>query len=391
MKGPSGGTGALVARRLGANQNGYTSFGAGVSKGGEPNGCFGHCPLMKTHLVAAAALALSAGAARAEAEAKIPVERARTAPVFTAYFENDVFAGKDEHYTNGVKLSWISGDLTDWGQQGWRKTVVESLPFVNQTERQKNIGIALGQNIYTPADTSLAVPDPRDRPYAGWTYLEFSFISKTDRIMDTVALQLGIVGPHSFAEDIQKWVHRVLASDEPMGWNSQLKDEPGVNFVLERKWRLYRRTLSHKLGVDFIPHAGASLGNVQTYANAGGMVRLGFNLPSDFGVDLIRGGGSVSAPVNDDDPRVSPRKNCSVFIFGGVDGRAVARDIFLDGNSFRDSASVDKKNFVGDAYYGIGVIWGTWQLTCTQAVRSIEFKGQDGTSCFGSIMISKAF
>jgi len=176
-----------------------------------------------------------------------------------------------------------------------------------------------------------------------------------------------------------------------MGWNYQLKDEPGVNFIMERKWRLYARALSDTLGVDFIPHAGASVGNVQTYANTGGMVRLGFNLPSDFGVDLIRGGGSVSAPVNDDDPRVSPKKNWSAFIFAGVDGRAVARDIFLDGNTFKDSPSVEKKNFVGDAYYGIGVIWGTWQLTCTQAVRTIEFKGQDGMSYFGSITLSKAF
>jgi len=164
--------------------------------------------LMKTHLTAGVitSLVLSASGAWAEDEAKIPVERARNAPVLTVYIENYSFAGEDEHYTSGVKVSWISGDLTDWGQEGWRKTFVEALPFVNQPDRQKNIGVALGQNINTPADTSLVVPNPNDRPYAGWTYMEFSFISKTDLVMDTVALQLGVVGPHSFAEDTQKWV-----------------------------------------------------------------------------------------------------------------------------------------------------------------------------------------
>ena len=164
-----------------------------------------------------------------------------------------------------------------------------------------------------------------------------------------------------------------------------------MNLIFERKWRLYALSLGDTLGIDFIPHVGASLGNVQTYANAGGMVRAGFNLPSDFGVDLIRGGGATSTPVDDNDPRVSTRRNWSFFVFGGVDGRAVGRDIFLDGNTFRDSASVDKKNFVGDAYYGFGVILGTWQLTYTEAVRTIEFRGQDDQSYFGSVTLSKTF
>lgn len=329
---------------------------------------------------------------RADGEAgEIPTTRARNAPVFTLYFENDYFGGEDQHYTNGVKLSWMSGDLTDWGQAGWRQSFIESLPFVNAPDRQKNIGVALGQNIYTPRDTGLVVPDPDDRPYAGWTYLEFSFISKTEFVMDSVSIQLGIVGPHSYAEDSQRVVHEWLNDGVPRGWDSQLKDEPGINLILERKWRLYGRTFFDSFGADLVPHVGASLGNVQTHANAGGLLRLGFNLPSDFGVDLIRGGGAVSTPVNDEDPRVAPGRNWSFFLFGGVDGRAVARDIFLDGNTFRDGASVEKKNFVGDAYYGLGVILGTWQLTYTEAVRTIEFRGQDAKSYFGSVTLSKAF
>ncbi|MDF3056993.1 MAG: hypothetical protein K0R17_1208 [Rariglobus sp.] len=328
---------------------------------------------------------------RADGDREIPVERARNAPVFTLYFENDYFGGEDQHYTNGLKLSWVTGDLSEWGQEGWRKTFVESLPFVNQPDRQKNFGISLGQNIYTPQDTNLVIPDPDDRPYAGWSYLEFSFISKTERVMDTVAIQLGIVGPHSYAEDFQKVFHKWINDDEPRGWDSQLEDEFGINLIFERKWRLYARTLGDTLGIDFVPHVGASLGNVQTYANAGGVVRAGFNLPSDFGVDLIRGGGAVSTPVNDRDPRVAADRSWSFFVFGGVDGRAVGRDIFLDGNTFRDSPSVDKKPFVGDAYYGVGLILGTWQLTYTEVVRTREFDGQDDMSYFGSVTLSKAF
>ncbi len=161
--------------------------------------------------------------------------------------------------------------------------------------------------------------------------------------------------------------------------------------MYERKWRFSARDSSRFFGADLIPHAGFSLGNVQTFANAGFTLRLGCHLPSDFGVSTIRGASLPNGPIDDDDPRVTPGRNWSFFVFGGCDGRAVARDIFLDGNTFRDSPSVDKKPFVGDAYYGIGVIMGRWQLVYSQAVRSLEFERQQGKNYYGSIMLSCAF
>jgi hypothetical protein len=311
--------------------------------------------------------------------------------VFTLYFENDYFGGQDRHYTNGVKFSWLSADLSEWGQTGWRQSVLEALPFVNRPGAQKNFGVALGQNIYTPQDISRVPPDPTDRPYAGWSYLEFSFVSKTERVLDILSVQVGMVGPGSQADETQRAVHEWLNDERPLGWDYQLKNELGVNVIYERKWRLYARALSGALGADLVPHAGFSLGNVQTHANAGLTMRLGFNLPSDFGVDLIRGGAAPGAPLDDDDPRVAARGLPSFFVFGGVDGRAVARDIFLDGNTFRSSRSVDREPLVGDAYYGVGLALGRWQLTYTEVVRTREYVGQPGKNYFGSVTLSRTF
>jgi len=162
--------------------------------------------------------------------------------------------------------------------------------------------------------------------------------------------------------------------------------------VAERKWHLYAGSVADILGVDLVPHLGLSLGNVQTYANAGATARLGFNLPSDFGVQLIRPGGAGSTPIDDRDPRVSLRKSFSLFVFGAADGRAVARDIFLDGNTFRDSPSVNKEDFVADLSYGAGVIAGRWQVTFTQAMRTREFKKQiERANHFGSVTVSVVF
>ncbi|HEX2853053.1 MAG TPA: lipid A deacylase LpxR family protein [Opitutaceae bacterium] len=321
-----------------------------------------------------------------------PSERARSAPVFTMYFENDTFTGTDQHYSNGVKLSWLSSDLVGWGQTGWRKQMVDLLPFVNRTEGQKNFGFAIGQNIYTPRNIETPNPDPTDRPYAGWTYMELAFVSKTPDVSDTVSIQLGLVGPHSFADDTQRVVHEWIDSAEPLGWGHQLKDEVGVNLIYERRWRMFARSLLQTAGIDLIPHLGVSLGNVQTYANGGATVRLGFNLPSDFSVQLARAGSVGGSPTDDLDPRVALDRNFSLFVFGAADGRAIARDIFLDGNTFRESRSVEKERFVADLSTGVGLIAGRWQITYTQVWRTREFEAERGNyNNYGSLTISRAY
>jgi lipid A 3-O-deacylase len=328
----------------------------------------------------------------AEATPPIPDSNARKTGTFTFHFENDWFGGTDRHYTNGAKWSWLFSDLRAWGQEGWRKRFLETLPFVNRPEAQRNFGFAFGQNIYTPQDQDAFVPDPADRPYAGWGYFELTFMSKTERVSDTVSFQLGMVGRHSYAQDMQRVFHEWLNDSRPNGWEHQLHDEVGLNMIYERRWRLYARAHDDFLGIDLVPHAGLSLGNVQTHANAGGTLRLGFNLPSDFGVQLIRPGGTGNSPIDDRDPRVAPDRHWSFYLFAAVDGRAVARDIFLDGNTFRDSPSVEKEPFVADLSYGAGFIAGRWQLTFTQVVRTREFKDQPfNHNDFGSLTLSYAF
>lgn len=345
-------------------------------------------------LLWAAALGLVAGSGSQThaADALTPTTRARSSPVFTMYLENDAFTGTDQHYTNGLKFSWLSADLVDWGQTAWRKRLVAALPFINRPDGQKNLGFALGQNIYTPRDITATNPDPTDRPYAGWSYGELAFVSKTPAVSDTLSMQLGIVGPHSLAEDSQRLVHQWTGNARPRGWDYQLRDEIGVNLVFERRWRLYGRALVEKIGIDLVPHAGVSLGNVQTYANAGGTVRFGYRLPSDFGVQLARPGSVGGTPADDLDPRVALDRNFSIFLFGAADGRAIARDIFLDGNTFRSSRSVTKETLVADLSAGVGLIAGPWQLTYTQVWRTREFTAERGRyNNFGSITLSRAY
>ncbi len=45
-------------------------------------------------------------------------EGAEKAGTFSFYFENDLFANTDRHYTNDIKLPFVSPDLTGYAENG---------------------------------------------------------------------------------------------------------------------------------------------------------------------------------------------------------------------------------------------------------------------------------
>ncbi len=315
---------------------------------------------------------------------------------FTFRFENDLFASTDRNYTNGIKLSWISPDL-DWFKDshnlpGWGKTLVEKLPFSGVVDRQRNIVFSIGQNIFTPDNTDVRELIVDDRPYAGWLYGSAAFHTKNYRHLDTLEIQAGFTGPLSFAEQAQNFIHDLRNIDNAEGWNNQIENEPGLVLIYEHKDRVITPGSLSGLAFDAITHHGAAAGNIYTYANAGLEMRFGWNLPTDFGTSLIRPGGETNAPADTQDPRFQQTGHgFSLHGFAAVTGRVVLRDIFLDGNTFRDSHSVDKEWLVGDFIVGASLIFDSFKLSYAQVFRTEEFEGQDGSHNFGSVSISYTY
>lgn len=66
----------------------------------------------------------------------------------------------------------------------------------------------------------------------------------------------------------------------------------------------------------------------------------------------------------------------------------MARDIFLDGNTFRDSHSVDKEPLVADIQFGLAIHVGRMRIALSNIWRSREFEDQDERSQFGAINLS---
>ena len=326
------------------------------------------------------------------------VEEARKSDTLTLYLENDAFAfdNNDRYYTHGTKISWISRDLSDYRDiatiPSWLHRIIERMPYVNDPGEQRSVSLSLGQNIYTPENKERSELILNDRPYAGLTYLGLGLHSKNPRRMDTLEFDVGIVGRHSYAEDSQTWIHNRIESSDPKGWTHQLHDEPIVNIYGERKWKALRTLSAEGFGFDFIPHAGIAVGNSYTGMNLGGQVRFGWNIPNDFGTYLIRSGSDSNAPVDDNDPRFfQPFQRFGLHLFFAVDGNVVARNILLDGNTFRDSHSVDKKPFVADFIGGIGIIIHRFKITYSYVYRTKEFETQREEQEFGAVSLSFTF
>ena len=291
--------------------------------------------------------------------------------------ENDLFYNTDRDYTSGVQINYTTApDDTPEGLVDFSHW----LPFM--TDRgDVRAGFEFGQDIFTPADTVSVVPPVTQRPYAGYLYLGMMLLANTDTRLDQLEFQTGVVGPASLARDAQAFVHSILGERKPAGWHFQLRDEPALEITYERSYKLIDPNSGIGHFFDIEPHLGAAVGNVYDYVDGGGLARLGFNLNQDFGAPLRMEPALPGSnfTIGDD---------LSAYVFAGVDARALARNIFLDGNSFERSRSVPKDPFVMDFELGAAADFRGFRVSFTHVFRTKEYRGQPSSDQFGAVNLT---
>ncbi len=307
-------------------------------------------------------------------------KKADDSGTFSLYFENDTFAGTDRCFTGGFKLGWMSGNLKNYQ----KNPLLRWLPFVDKPEFQHTVSISFGQNIYTPDDINRSDLIVNDRPYAGILFFAIGIHSICDRRADTLEFNLGIIGPHSYAEWSQKFIHKLINGVRPEGWHHQLKGEFVLGTTYERKWKLLQPRSQNGFGFDFIPHMGAGLGNVYIYAGTGMQIRFGWNLPKDFGTSLIRPGGDCNLSYR-------RKGRFGIHMFCALDGKIILRNIFLDGNTLRKSHRVDKNLLTGDLLLGIGMRFGRFNLSYAYVAWTKKFKTEKRKQVFGAFNLSYSY
>lgn len=318
--------------------------------------------------------------------------------IYTFQVENDVFnrfGRSDRDYTSGVRVGWLSPAITEMPHGIVAMTTIPT--FLGEAAADsviRRVAISAGQNIYTPENTYVTNPIYNDRPYAAWLYASFALqytykrhdprtgIDEPMRL-DTLQLDLGVIGPAAGGEFVQNNFHKLIGVSPAYGWGNQLHNEPTVGLSFERRWRTGRAVLidNPKLEVDFIPRVAVSVGNVATYGSVGGTARIGKNLRDDFGPTRAR----PALPGSD---AFIGDGSFGWYLFAGVDGQAVARNIFLDGNTDGFSQSVSRRPLVGEAQAGLAILWRGMRLSYTQVLRTPEFFERDRITQFGSINLT---
>lgn len=341
-------------------------------------------------MLCAAIAAMPAAAQQAECDKAPSLHPA----IVNFRIDNDFLGGQDQGYTSGLMLMLVSPNLADYTDDpclpGMARALNRYLAWLYpQGFEQQNMVFTLGQGLFTPTDAARTDLITDDRPYAGVLRVGLGYNARSGEHLRSTHLRLGLVGPSARGKEVQNAMHHVFGSERFEGWQNQLHDEVVFQVVHERlrRWPELKANRQSGWGADTIAHWGGSLGTLATYANAGAEWRYGWHLPDDFGSSPLRPAGENTAPS------AYARENggWTGHVFTTFDARWVLRDISLDGNTFRHSHSVDKRNFVADVGYGFVVQRGAWRVALARYHRTREFEGQRKLPVFGSLTVSRGF
>lgn len=299
---------------------------------------------------------------------------------FQLFIENDMLARTDRYYTNGIKLG--VGAPFDLLQTPAAELLRQVAPVGSEGV---HLGLFFGQNIYTPRDIGIAAAQPFDRPWSAWLYVGGVAQRARGNRLDTVEVDLGMIGPAALGEQVQKNWHRLIGVKQPKGWDNQLPNEPGllVSYLQKRRFG--------DANADVVVHGGASVGTILDLARGGALLRFGENI-SGFGPDTIEPGGAMLHGTRASG--VATRSGREWYVFAGLDHRLVAHNVFLDGNVFRNSVSVDRRPHVWDMTAGISFRIEGLRFSWTRVRRSEEFatvRGGGGSQTFDSLNLGFEF
>lgn len=247
----------------------------------------------------------------------------------------------DKEYTNGDEAEFEAAAAPWWGKR-FAKGSAPCTGTERDDDRCLMTSFSIAQEMYTPRPSRepREVPDwETDRPYAAWLYASGVARVISERSLRTVEVKLGVTGPPAVGEFAQRTAHKLTGvySHDPIGWDTQIGFEIGANAAVRESRRFVARTAAGRAVFDFVPHAGASFGNVLTDVDAGFTMRVGFNLSNPWWTTEWR----TRSPVE-------------LYLLGGARGQAVARNITLDGNTLGAERRVDRVPFVGEYSIGIG-------------------------------------
>jgi hypothetical protein len=359
-----------------------------------------------TLVFAVPAFALEAPLLTLDDAAVLQVQRLATpkntdyATKLTLYWENDggwakPLSDTDKHYTAGVGASIsLQAPFVD-------KLLAAVPSFFNEFDPNRSdyaMGIVGSLNIYTPRDYTTSKPIFDDRPYAGWTYAGL-FFQRADRfnkvpVYESLEVDAGILGPSSLAENAQTMIHHAFHYTMPQGWDNQIRDEPDFDIKYNRRWRLPIWSQDHfKPSFEILPEAGFTVGSLSDELHLGGVFRLGWNMPDDFGPGHLSNPADFTGrvPCICEDWLEDFFTKQNFYLFARPYGQFVARNALLQGGTWHDNdpVTVNPDPAFFGVEYGLSQRFAKhFEFTYAWTSQSHEFQGQHNWDTWGSVQLS---
>lgn len=275
------------------------------------------------------------GLAKAEEKARTNEDR------YLVRFEwaNDLLTGTDDGPTVSWGFSWHSRAMESWEEASkvshWIGHVVPGLESTAMDGRMVKTSYGFSQTMQTPTD--LTDPDliPGDVPYAGALGGYASWYRLNNKQLRAFQVYVGMLGPASGAEQVQKFIHNDLdMGTDPKGWDNQLYNELLLNLNYEADQKIWNwgEQAERKFSTDLSIGVGGALGNYLTGAYLQAGWRLGWGLPRGFTSTVESGGGGIGMnPVID-----VPNDKWSVYFSLSPRVSAVGYTVFLETNTFKN-------------------------------------------------------
>jgi hypothetical protein len=302
---------------------------------------------------------------------------------FTVTLENDLFVGEDTGYTNGIGLSWAHAGFTEFSPDNiprWLHYLSKNLYVSTMPGKQRAVSYQIAQLMQTPSDITIPTLIENEAPYAGLLAWSANLHAFDDRVADRLSLTLGVVGPLSGAEQAQKWVHGITGADEPQGWDNQIDNEPVFQVSAERLLRLANFHTGKTVGMDVIGMGNGAVGTIESYLAVGVGGRLGRGLDRSFPTASFLPGRQANP--------LAGSVTGGWYVFANVQGRFVANDIGINGNTFKDSHSVPLEHWQAAATAGVAFGFERWAFLLSALIATDRYEGQPDTTKFGSFSVT---
>ncbi|KLV05392.1 hypothetical protein ABT56_11795 [Photobacterium aquae] len=297
----------------------------------------------------------------------VPCVSAFNAGSFAFSIDNDGIVGTDQNYTNGVFFEYNSASTLSLENDA-------PIPFAYianwlplDENRSKNWNLRLGQQMWTPEDIEANSPPDGERPYAGLLFLEGGIRQFSPLSVDKYNLMIGTVGPNAFAEDTQKFIHSIIGSDDPMGWDTQIDNQLVFNLGYEGHRLLTRDKAWAMDEYDLSGIARINAGNYQSELAVGGVIRWGTQLANNFGTTGFTPGKYVDSSVLANSPS-------GYFVFTGIEGRYRFNDITIDGDRPTTAPETHVENWQATAIIGAVYYQPSWGVSLSLASSTPEFE-----------------